>query len=435
MGLPLSRISILAGLTGALALSVGCGSDDPAQECEVDCPCVSFVDCPDPQNQICDESFTCQPRDGGDTGADTDAGIDVEDTGSDAAPDTPTDSGEDVGDTPEDLPNDSGDVPVDTPNGDAPDGVDTPGDADAPDPDAPDSADADADEDVVERPASVANPWVVFTAPDERFLPKIYMIRATGADLTEIVTGDIVQYDPTFHPSGTILAFRAIGEGVPLLKTVDLLTGEVAEIEHGLGRMGSLGWSHDGTAIICEGRPAGEGNNDIFRIPLDGSGAVAVGVTDQSEAAPVWFSENRIYFVTDGDTGVFEVWRRAVDTLVDEQITFGALVIGGASVSWDENTLAYVERISSDAGQLCLHDVISGASIEVGSPLASGPFLTPDGNMLGYVDRVGGANREVVLADLDGVTLNVVTSSAAPEADLEIGVVESASVPLWLLAD
>ena len=429
----LSRIPVLTSLTGALVLFAGCGSDEPETECEVNCPCNSVVDCPDPLNQVCDENFTCQPRDGGDTGVDTDAGIDVEDTGADVEPDATPDGGEDAADVPEDTPQDTPqDTPEDTPeDGDTPDVPD--GDippTDVPTPDA--DATPDAEGDVIEPPPSVANPWVVFTAPDESFLPKIYMVRATGADLTQIDTGDIVQYDPTLSPDGTILAFRTIGAGVPLLKTVNLLTGEVSEIDHGLASMGSLGWSWDGAQVICEGRLGSEGNNDIFRIPLDGSGAVAIGTTAQPEAAPIWFSENRVYFVTDADTGIFEVWRRAVDTLTDEQVTFGGLVIGGAQVSWDEMTIAYVMRTGADSGQLFLQDLFLGTLVPVGSSSASGPFLTADGNMLGYIDLVGGGNREVVLADMTGVTLNVVTDSAAPEADLEIGRVESGDVPLWL---
>lgn len=423
-------------LAGILLFSA-CGGDGNGggDECEGDgCPCVTIADCPDPLNQICDyESFTCQTPGGADTGPD--AG----DTGPDVAPDAPEDVGGDAPGDGGDAGNDSGDVPTEDTDEDA---GDTGGDTDVPTEDTGDadvSVDPDPDADVVpedvgddtrEPPATVTNPWIAFIAPDELSLPKLYMIRATGSDLTEIETGDIAMADPALSPDGTVLAYRRFGGLVPVVKTVNLITGEVTEIAHTLNSVGSLGWSPDGSELICEGNTSSGAPNDLYRIALDGSGQTAIGTTEQGESQPIWFAEDRVYFVSN-PTGIFELYYRNPLDLdaPDVQVTFGATIVGGASVSWDERTIAFVRRIG-DAVQMEILDLGTGSSIPVGSPTASAPQIASDGVLLGYIDASGG-NREIILADLTGAIRHVVTSSPGAETEFDIGRVESAIIELF----
>ena len=435
------RIPFFFALSSILALGA-CGSDDPTDECEGDgCPCETFADCPDPLNQICDENFTCQPVDRGDTGTDADEDV-GEDVGEDVVPDTPEEVGPDAvedvpGDTPsdsddvgedggedasEDAPSDTGDVPADE-GGDADVGIDADTGVDVP-------PDSDVEEDVVDPPPTVTNPWIAFIAPDALTLPKLYMVRATGSDLTQIDTGDLAMADPALSPDGTMLAYRRFGGATPVAKVVNLITGEVTEVTHTLNSMSSLGWSPDGTQLICEGNTESGAANDLYRIPLDGSGQVAIGVTPQGEGAPVWFAEDRIYFVSD-PAGIFELYYRDPTDLgsPDVQVTFGAGIVGGASISWDEGMIAFVQRIG-DAVQLQMQNLRTGGLTPIGSATASAPQITSDGVLVGYIDNVG-ESREIVLADLSGAVRHVVTSSSAAESEFDIGRVESSTIDLF----
>jgi hypothetical protein len=321
----ISRFTLLAGLSGLTALAAGC-SDPADPECEGDdCPCADITDCPDPFTQFCGPEFTCVQREeadadvGGDPVEDAlDVG-DVLDTGGDVGPDTPDGTPGDTIDDALDAADaaDTGDVEPEVdvedtgtdPTTDVEIGNDTDAEVEvgAPDVDVPD---------VDEPPPALANPWLAFTAPGADFLTKVWMVRSNGRDLTQIDTGDLLQFDPSFSPDGTVLAFRTIGGTTgPVVKTVDLTTGVVTEILHGLSSLASLDWSPDGTELICEGRDVASGNNDLFRIPLDGSGAVRVGETDQPEAAPVWLDDNTVYFISDQDTTVFDLWKRDLTTL------------------------------------------------------------------------------------------------------------------------
>lgn len=278
-------------------------------------------------------------------------------------------------------------------------------------------------------PRLLVNPWVAFVA-NEFGLPGIYLVRLDGTGLTRMsIAGEFLQNYPAFSPDGERLAYTAVtGTGLEL-RIVTLATGVVESINHGLTDMSGLTWAPNGLSIMVESSGAG-GANDLYVIPLDGSGAVASPATSgRGEAEPRWMRRDQVWYVV--NVSGFDIWTRTLSTGADARQTTGSSILGGADIAWDFSWMIYRRRTGADSGQLVRRNS-SGSVINLGSNLASAGAMSPDGTFVLYVEVDGDGQSDIVMADVTtGATLRQITDDEATETSISISSAESG--PLWLL--
>ena len=442
-GLERCEITVVAGEAfGACVSVLDAGGECDAGDCGDDGP---DVDAGPDEPDDCDggdcDAGPDDPDDcdGGDCDAGPDDPDDCDGDGCDGGPDGPDCDGGDCGGDPEecdggddcDPPACDGGHDCDPPACDGGDDCDPPAcdGGDDCDPPACDGGVDCGDPPDVEAPPALVNPWVAFTSdPEDR--DWLYVARASGSDVTRIDTGDLRHYDATWAPDGRRIAFITPGPTAPVLRVVDVTTGEVSDVAHGLATLASLSWSPDGEEIAAEGAVTPGVNNDIFIIPVDGSGAVAVTDDPASESGPAWVQDHWIYFVSNR-TGTFDAWRHDLDTGAEEPVTVGGEILGAVSVSWDLARLLFLRRAGPDESELVLYEVESETALVVPAYRAREPIFARDGRVFAYVTQDDGGEFDLVIADaFTGATIGLVTDDAASEQMPEIGPVNGDDVVL-----
>jgi hypothetical protein len=329
-----ARLAPFAIAALALAACGGNGGGGGEDECAPGgdgelCPCVLFIDCPQPQLQECVGNVCVAVSD-----EDVDNG-DGGDTDTDAGPDTDEDT-------------------------DTTDDVETVDDADA----------AEVTPDTGPVLDDNYNPWIVY-ASGNPLAEELVFVQSNGSGRTTLdncatvacdtVNDDLFRAAPEFSADGTRVAFLSIAnDGVSAdyrVGVVDLTDAtfdyyNIFSASDGTaGRASTLSWSPDGTQIVFSGRPQPRSSEDRLSILTLATGDVTplteIGDGGQADTNPVWSPGGEfIYFSrfdgSSSDLLTVDIESGATTPLVTNE------AIGGIVVSNDETRLYYVV-VNTDA--------------------------------------------------------------------------------------
>ncbi|MCB9506304.1 MAG: hypothetical protein H6697_01405 [Myxococcales bacterium] len=443
----------LKALMVAATLVAACGGDKGGpkdDECEAGtlCECADSTDCP--TGETCDPfGNVCRPAEG-DVSPDVDASDVQDEPDVTDEPDVEDVQDEEVADVVDEEIDQDPDIDVEDVDVDGPDLPIDPctidcdgGDIDVDGPDETEEPDVPITDDPGPPPTPQVNPWIAYVAPDDLGLDRIYLIRTDGTGGRILDTGDLIQTDPAWSWDGTQLAYRTVGPTAPVLKVVDVTTGDVRTITTNLGRFTSPSWTPGDASIVVEGAVVPTDFSDLFEVPLAGTGAVALTSTPGwSEATPRWSRLNRLVYQTNepgGTDAPFRVvlWNRFTDETTTLSLD-GHRVLGRPSVDWALSRVVYQRRVdvggepASELHIVTLPTEPEGlpTDLVVGDTNSQDAQLSTDGAFIVYAQRDVPVNLYILDA-ASGDQVGAVTSDARAEQTPAISPVESSEIELW----
>lgn len=236
---------------------------------------------------------------------------------------------------------------------------------------------------------------------------EIYVMDADGGNAQRLTQDPEADVWPVFSPAGTQIAFV---HGVPssTLRVVGVDGTGLTEVAGAFGR--SPTWSPEGSALAYWGNAAG--NDDVWRVSIDGQGALNLTMDPASDTAPAWSPEgDRIVFVSD---------RSGNDDLYLTDPTGGSLASLFASAyddthpAWSPagSEVAYLQHPDGAPAQLWTVDVDGRRSVPLSPPdldVRSFDF-SPDGQWLVFAaDEAGRSSLWIV--DREGTRLRRLTEA------------------------
>jgi Tol biopolymer transport system component len=144
-------------------------------------------------------------------------------------------------------------------------------------------------------------------------------------------------------------------------------------------------WSPDGRLLAFH--HAVGGNSDVYTITPEGSSPRPLTSEPSSEETPSWSRDRRSVYVSSNRSGMFEIWKIAIDkTAPPLQLTHG----GGINPreSADGKRVFYVRRNDS-ALEIWSVEANGGAEMRVLGPIRSRAGWAPDQNGMYFIEPSG----------------------------------------------
>jgi Tol biopolymer transport system component len=151
---------------------------------------------------------------------------------------------------------------------------------------------------------------------------------------------------PQISPDGKWVAFRSIRSGFDevWISSADGSNSRQLTSMNG-PTTGSARWSPDGTKVVFDSRP--DGNGDIFTVAVSGGAPVQVTREKSNDVLPSWSRDGRFIYFTSDRSGAWEVYKMAATGGVAQQVTHSGGSAGFESM--DGKFLYFVKR-SGDGG-------------------------------------------------------------------------------------
>ena len=248
---------------------------------------------------------------------------------------------------------------------------------------------------------------------------------------------------PQISPDGKSIAFRSNRSGFDeLWVSASDGTGLHKVTAMNGPTTGSARWSPDGTRLLLDSRP--DGNGDIFVVPVQGGTPQPLTRDKSNEVLPSWSPDGAHVYFTSDRSGAWEVFRIPADGGTAEQITHTGASAG--FVSPDGKYLYYVKR--SGAGGVWRLPLQGTATEEQMAPLptnlwgqwALGPkglyyavFGAPGERAIRRRDLATGAIRDVVKLDRLPVQFDSGMSIAPDESWLCWSQLDAAGSDIYLV--
>jgi len=156
------------------------------------------------------------------------------------------------------------------------------------------------------------------------------------------ITSNFFDASAAYSPDGSLIAFRSDRSGANEIWICRSDGSEPKRVTHFNGPMtGSPRWSPDGLSLAFDSR--GGGRADIYLIHVSGGEPMRITnsvATNSDNVVPSWSRDGSAVYFSSNRTGTWQVWRHALDTGAEIQVTTN----GGfnAMESPDGKSLLYV---------------------------------------------------------------------------------------------
>jgi Tol biopolymer transport system component/DNA-binding winged helix-turn-helix (wHTH) protein len=174
----------------------------------------------------------------------------------------------------------------------------------------------------------------------------IYRFEA-GVGAAPLIQSAFFDTNPQYSPDGQRIAFSSDrADERPEVWLANADGTAVTRLTRGPGRhQGSPRWSPDGRMITFDSQTA-DGRWDIWTIGVGGSGLRQITRDLADENMPSWSRDGRFVYYGSNRSGRYEIWRVAIASGTEEQVTHGGGFLPFESL--DGRTLYYLRRTGGE---------------------------------------------------------------------------------------
>jgi Tol biopolymer transport system component len=288
-------------------------------------------------------------------------------------------------------------------------------------------ADAGPTEDAgpIELPDSPENPWIAFIQIDGSGFGQLFFVKADGTGLHEYGGDTFSETSAAWSPDGSLLAFTGLADSAEL-HILDFEAETDTVLDTGLAKMSRPRWTPDGRTIVVTGGVSAGSANSLFRVDASDGGNEQITESVGGDSGHDVARDGMVYFVRKSGTQ-FDVFRVAVDaspSTVAATVTSGSNVLGGVEVHPDGSRVLYA-RSSGDSTQLTERTIASGMVRAVGEMGDEEPDYFSGGDFLVVNRDSFDGDSEIAVAEADGTLVTRVTDADRFKTNPAVSPIES----------
>jgi TolB protein len=149
---------------------------------------------------------------------------------------------------------------------------------------------------------------------------EIYLMNIDGSGQIDLTNNGASDYRPEWSPDGSYLLFESDRiDGLRNLFALDVTTGAISQVTHGLGSVCCVTWAPSGNRVAFAAN--GTGNYDIYIYDVDTGNAVNITNNPADDVNPVWQPQGNSVAFQSKQAGNWNIYRTNADGTGTEQLT------------------------------------------------------------------------------------------------------------------